>query len=198
MIETTITTAIVTFQHTNPEGIVRYEAYLERLNGNKCSIAAKASPLQCTLRGIAEAVNFNVLARACHSENQCEPAITVESRTKLRGRNVTLFFQASQFFSNFFCFSAPVDLKLLAASPTMLNMTVIPPANFGGDAFEMNFKGGEYPTQCYVMNWEPSQFCIYRDLTPATKYTFEYLLSNAPGGLDIRSEARYKSFTTPS
>ncbi len=80
----------------------------------------------------------------------------------------------------------------------MLNMTFIPLVNFDGDAFEMNFEDIEYITQCYAINWQPSQFCMYRDLPPATKYTFEYLLSNAPDGLDIRSEARYKSFTTPS
>ncbi len=93
---------------------------------------------------------------------------------------------------------APLDLKLLAATPTTLNLTVIPPKNFGGHWFEMNFKDGKYPTQCYVNIWNPAQYCIYRDLTPATQYTFKYYVGSIPGGLDIRSETKYKSFITPS
>ncbi len=87
--ETTITTAIVTFKHKNPNGIVRYEAFVDSLNGRKCSVAANAKPLQCTLTGIPEAVNFYIIARACFAgQDTCEPPIDVLTRTKLRGKRL--------------------------------------------------------------------------------------------------------------
>ncbi len=92
----------------------------------------------------------------------------------------------------------PVDLKLIASSPTMLNLTVIPPKNFGGHWFRLNFKDGEYATQCFVYYSHPSLACVYLGLEPATRYTFEYCVGAVPGGLDISSEYKYKSFFTPS
>ncbi len=86
-VETSITTAVVAFHHVNPSGIVRYEAYVDSLTGNDCTVAASAKDPQCTLRGIGEAVEFYVVARACFAGNDnCEPSITVRSRTKLRGK----------------------------------------------------------------------------------------------------------------
>ncbi len=90
--ETTITTAIVRFKHTNSKGIVRYEAYVDSLKGKKCSVAASAKDLTCTLRGIGEAVKFYIVARACFAgENNCESSIDVRSQTKLRGNEFVYF-----------------------------------------------------------------------------------------------------------
>ncbi len=50
-VETTPTTAIVTFRHASPSGIVRYEASVYLQSRIKCSVAASATPLQCTLKG---------------------------------------------------------------------------------------------------------------------------------------------------
>ncbi len=83
--ESTITTATVTFHPKNPKNIVRYEAFVDKLTGRKCSVPANTKPLQCTLRGIPEAVNFNILARACRSGSLgCERPVEMEARTKLR------------------------------------------------------------------------------------------------------------------
>ncbi len=70
----------------HPKNIVRYEAFVNSLAGYKCSVAAHTKPLQCTLKGIGEAVNFRIIARACLSAQSCEPSIEVQSRTKLRGK----------------------------------------------------------------------------------------------------------------
>ncbi len=87
--------AIVNFKHANPKGIVRYEAavrYVNGIGGSKCSVAASANSLRCTLRGIPEAINFYIVARACFAGlNNCEPPIDVLSRTKLRGLGSTFF-----------------------------------------------------------------------------------------------------------
>ncbi len=78
----------MTFHHKNPKGITVYEAYVNSLEGNKCTVAASAKPLQCTLKGIPEASNFNVVARACFSvQGKCEPPIDVAARTELRGKH---------------------------------------------------------------------------------------------------------------
>ncbi len=92
-VKTSITTATVTFHHKKPKGITVYEAYVNSLEGNKCTVAANAKPLQCTLRGIKEASNFNVVARACFSsKGKCETPIEVAARTMLRGDHLLFFF----------------------------------------------------------------------------------------------------------
>ncbi len=89
-VETSITTAVVAFHYVNPSGIVRYEAYVDSLTGNKCTVAASAKGPRCTLRGIREAVEFYVVARACFA-GHCESPIAVRSRTKLRGNCLWCF-----------------------------------------------------------------------------------------------------------
>ncbi len=74
------------FKHTNPKGIVRYEAYFNSLSGTHCTVEASAKDPECTLRGIQEGVEFFVVVRACFAGyQQCEPPIEVFSETKLRG-----------------------------------------------------------------------------------------------------------------
>ncbi len=82
----------MSFHHANPQNIVWYEAYVDRVGGNKCTGAAHARTPKCTLRGIREAVNFRIMARACFaSMNKCEPTISVLSQTKLRGNSAWYF-----------------------------------------------------------------------------------------------------------
>ncbi len=66
-VQTTGTSAIVTFKHSNPQGIVRYEASLNGDSEKKCSVAASAQHLRCTVNGIPEALKFYINADAYFS-----------------------------------------------------------------------------------------------------------------------------------
>ncbi len=68
----------------NPRGIVRYEAYFNSLKGSHCTVEASEKDLECTLRGIQEAVEFFVVIRACSAGyKNCEDPIEVFAKTKL-------------------------------------------------------------------------------------------------------------------
>ncbi len=66
-VQTTGTSAIVTFKYSNPQGIVRYEASLNGESNKKCSVAASAQHLRCTVNGILEALKFYIDADAYFS-----------------------------------------------------------------------------------------------------------------------------------
>ncbi len=205
-VETSITTADVTFHHTNPSRIVRYEAYVNSLGGNKCTVAAKVNDPKCTLRGIGEAVEFYVVARACFAGNDnCEPPIEVKSRTKLRGsslwpRNSKIRKQTvtpdNGSILNFLFRVDARDLRFEVLSPTSLKATVIPPDNSAADYAVVHFRNPEHSGYCSVYN--PPYSCIYRELKPGQEYDFVYSLGAMPGaGFDIISKDRYKSFVMP-
>ncbi len=61
------TSAIVTFKHSNPQGMVRYEASINGDSKKKCSVAASAQFLRCTVNGIPEALEFYINADAYFS-----------------------------------------------------------------------------------------------------------------------------------
>ncbi len=95
-VETTATTATVGFRHANPVGIVRYEASLYGQSAIRCSVAASAKPLQCTLKGLPEASEIYLEATACFASH-CEPPSLGPWRTKMRGNIVIItFFYKSQ------------------------------------------------------------------------------------------------------
>ncbi len=87
-VQTTPTTAIVSFQHPHPERIARYEAYLHGHRENECFVAGSAQHLQCTIEGIPEASDFAILARACYSiPYNCENYILNPYRTTIRRKH---------------------------------------------------------------------------------------------------------------
>ncbi len=88
------------------------------------------------------------------------------------------------------------DLKFEVLSPTSLNATVILPDNSGADYAEVHFRQPAYSGYC--IKYSPPYSCIYKNLVPGQQYNFVYLLGAMPGGLDIYSKNRYKSFTMPS
>ncbi len=169
---------------------------MNSLRGSKCDVASHMKPLQCTLRGIKEAVNFHVVARACFAgQNKCEPPIDVSARTKLRGR---LFKYSQTFYCRIFC--NPVDaadLKFDVTSPTSMKATVIPPQASTANYFVVYFRHPEYSGYCSVYFGHTPNWCPYKNLKPGHTYEFVYLLGATPGGLDISSGKRYKSFTMP-
>ncbi len=79
----------------------------------------------------------------------------------------------------------------------VLNFTIIPPPNAVASYYEMNFKGGFYATRCYVSAYKPPFVCTYRNLQPDTTYEFEYYGGRLAWGLDIYSDIKYKTVSTP-
>lgn len=87
-VATTPTTATVRFSHANPNQIVRYEASVHQQSHIRCSVAANAQPLQCTLHGLPEATELYLEARACFAgPSICEPPVLGPWRTQMRGNH---------------------------------------------------------------------------------------------------------------
>ncbi len=100
-------------------------------------------------------------------------------------------------FVNLFCFIAPLGLNIEAISSTMLNLTVIPPANSEASYFTISFNPYDYYTSCDLRGSGPFYSCIFRDLKPATRYNFMFFSGALADGLDIQSDYKYKSGSTP-
>ncbi len=90
-----------------------------------------------------------------------------------------------------------VDLKFDVLSSTSLSATVIPPTSSAADYFVVYFRNPKYSGYCTVYFGSGQKPCIYKELIPGHKYDFVYHLGASPGGLDISSGNRYKSFTMP-
>ncbi len=87
---TTFTAATVTFHDQNPEGFVRYKAFVGAVGGKPwCSVPSTAAYIRCTITGLEEAVDFELYAEACRSDG-CGSAIKMKARTKLQG-SVSVF-----------------------------------------------------------------------------------------------------------
>ncbi len=78
-----------------------------------------------------------------------------------------------------------------------MKATVIPPSNSGANYYIVRFDDRNYSGYCMVWFGQPGS-CVYKDLKPGHVYRFKYNLGAAPGGLDIISEKRIKSFAMPS
>ncbi len=95
-VETTINTAAVYFVYDGPKPITRFEATIEYLDsdyeykGDGCSVNVTTSPLRCSIQNLYEAVDFNVIARACNKE-VCERPVVMRERTTLRGSRYCFF-----------------------------------------------------------------------------------------------------------
>ncbi len=170
-----------------------------------CSVPASGKDPQCMLRGIPEAVNFYVVARACFaSGDNCEPPIQLQSRTKLRGSTVWYLYslykqtvRADILYIEFVFHVDAKDLVFKALSSTTLSATVILPDNSAADYVIVHFREPQYSGYCSVDVRNPPYSCIYKNLKPGQEYDFVYYLGAMPGGLDITSKNRYKSFTMP-
>ncbi len=82
---TTFTTVTVTFHDQNPEGFVRYKAFVGAVGSSQwCSVPSTAAFIRCTIEGLREAIDFELYAQACRADG-CGPAIKVDARTKLQG-----------------------------------------------------------------------------------------------------------------
>ncbi len=87
---TTINTAAVYFSYEDPKIITHFEAAIKYLDsayeykGEGCSVKVTNTPWKCVIQRLYEAVDFNVIARACNGE-VCEPKVVIRERTKLRG-----------------------------------------------------------------------------------------------------------------
>ncbi len=93
---------------------------------------------------------------------------------------------------------APVDLKIEVLSKTSLKLTAIPSNNSGGKYFIAEFHTPQLEGYCGLVWYNnPQDACIFKGLTPGKEYTFAYFLGADPGGLDIFSETRIKSFSLP-
>ncbi len=101
-VKTTINTAAVYFVYDGPKIITHFEATIEYLDseykyeGDGCSVKVATSPLRCSIQNLYEAVDFNVIARACNNK-ECERPVVMRERTTLRGLSYW-------FFCNFFAF----------------------------------------------------------------------------------------------
>ncbi len=84
-VETTFTTAKVTFHDENSDGVVRYKAFAGSVGGEPwCSVPTTAAHIRCTINGLEEAIDFELHVQACRT-NVCERDIMVHARTKLQG-----------------------------------------------------------------------------------------------------------------
>ncbi len=61
----------------------------------------------------------------------------------------------------------------------------------------MNFKDGSYATRCEVYAYYPPFVCTYKDLQPGTTYDCEYYGGRFAWGLDIYSDTKHKTVSTP-
>ncbi len=96
-----------------------------------------------------------------------------------------------------FCPSAPLGLNIVPISSTMLNLTIIPPANSAASYFTVSFNPWDYDTSCTIYASRPRLSCIFRNLKPASKYNFMFFSGAIAEGLDIISDFKYKSGSTP-
>ncbi len=84
-VETTFTSATVKFRDQNPDGVIRYKAFVGAVGGTpRCSVPTTAAHIRCTITGLDEAVDFELHVQACRT-NVCERDIMVYARTKLQG-----------------------------------------------------------------------------------------------------------------
>ncbi len=81
-VDTTIHTATVYFSYENPINITKFNATIPYLDSyyeykyDGCSLEVTTTPWRCSIQNIYEAVDFNVLARACNEE-ECESPVVM-------------------------------------------------------------------------------------------------------------------------
>ncbi len=76
---------MVTFRDKNPDGIIRYKAFVGAVGSSQwCSVPSTAALIQCTIRELKEAIDFELYAQACRADG-CGRDIMVYARTKLQG-----------------------------------------------------------------------------------------------------------------
>ncbi len=103
-VKTTINTAAVYFVYDGPKIITHFEATIEYLDsdyeyeGDGCSVKAAATSLRCSIQNLYEAVDFNVIARACNNK-ECDRPVVMRERTTLRGSRYCFFFNFFAFLS---------------------------------------------------------------------------------------------------
>ncbi len=89
-VETSIHTATVFFFYEHPQNITHFDGTIKYLDGRYeysyegCSVSVTTSTWECVIKHIYEAVDFNVVARACNKE-VCERPVVTQERTELRG-----------------------------------------------------------------------------------------------------------------
>ncbi len=94
--ETTVNTAAVYFYYEEPKSITHFKATVEYLDstyqykGEGCSVKVTNAPWKCVIQRLYEAVDFNIIARACNKE-VCARPVMVRERTKLRGSYYCFF-----------------------------------------------------------------------------------------------------------
>ncbi len=89
--------------------MTHFEATIEYLDsdyeyeGDGCSVKVTATPLRCSIQNLYEAVDFNVIARACNKK-VCERPVVMRERTTLRGSRYCFFSLISLHSSPNNCF----------------------------------------------------------------------------------------------
>ncbi len=84
-------------------------------------------------------------------------------------------------------------LQIAAVSSTALNVTVIREKPNAANVYVVDFADHPDLWICEIYQNVGEQFCVFRDLEPATKYTFELHARAYADGFDIASEKKYYS-----
>ncbi len=88
---------------------------------------------------------------------------------------------------------ASMALTIEPVSSTALNLSVIRESPNAANLYIIDFADRPDQWICEIYNGWGQQFCIFGNLEPATKYTFEVQARAYASGFDITSEKKYYS-----